>query len=154
MLKPNSHSLHRRASQVLLILLAALCGLVIATNAYGEPAQSVDANQKIVASYTAIWHEPDAARRRSMLTAVWSDTAEHQTAQSHSVGREAFDAEIAAFQASFPGATVETHDLKRTGLHLVFNFTLRSVSGDAIIAGVDYMRLDDSGKIAAVVGFF
>lgn len=138
----------------LVILLAALWGLAIGTDAYGAPANTADNAQRLVAQYTALWHETDSGQRLKAIEQIWSVSGQHQTPRSYSAGAKALNTEITEFQAQFPGAKVTTHGVMRTHNHLLFNFTLRGISGAVMVEGTDYMRLDDSGKISQVVGFF
>ncbi|WP_041521866.1 hypothetical protein [Gilvimarinus agarilyticus] len=147
-------TLKRRFQLPLVILLAALWGLTIGSDAYAAPANAVSNAEQLIAQYTALWHEPDPARRLKTIEQIWSVSGQHQTPRSYSAGSRALNTEITEFQAQFPGATVTAHGVMRTHNHLLFNFTLRGISGAIIVEGVDYMRLDDSGKISHVVGFF
>ena len=109
---------------------------------------------KLIDGYLAAWSEPDGARRRALLEAVWEAEGVYSDPQTFAPGLDALDAAIAGFQASAPGAAFSLqggidhhHEVVR------FYWTLR-LGGGQEIPGMDYGELSPAGKLAKIVGFF
>ncbi|SPK73281.1 protein of unknown function [Cupriavidus taiwanensis] len=88
--------------------------------------------------YLAAWNETDAARRRELIAAAWTETACYVDPLMRGDGHAGIDAMIAAAQAKFPGfrftrvSPVDAH-----GEHLRFTWEL----GPAGEAALDPLAL-------------
>lgn len=108
----------------------------------------------LINAYLAAWNEPEAPARAVLLEQAWAEDGAYTDPQSDVVGREALSAVIGGFLSSNPGSRFELdgkidhhHD------HIRFYWTLRLGNG-ADIRGMDYGRIDDSGQLARIIGFF
>ena len=104
-------------------------------------------------NYIALWNEPDAARRETLLTEGWAEDATYVDPLMQGQGRAQIGGLIAAVQSRFPDfrfrltGTPDGH-----GAHCRFTWALGPATGEAPIQGFDVVRLEE-GRIAEVVGF-
>jgi hypothetical protein len=108
-----------------------------------------------VIGYIAAWNEPDAERRRAIITQTWAEDARCIDSHRDSTGHAAIDTMIAGVQQRFPGyrfrlsSGIEVH-------HDRMRFS--SVAGgtpDAPLyfGGTDFVVLAGDGRLGVVTGF-
>lgn len=108
--------------------------------------------------YMAMWHEPDAARRRRLVEGLWADGAENLTRNFSAHGMDAIVARVARAHDEWvarqgfifcPAGPSDSHN------HLV-RFTWEMVprgGGAAQARGLDVIVLDDGGRIRSLYQF-
>ena len=114
--------------------------------------------QEMAADYTKAWcsHDPNA---------VASFYAENGriviNAGEPSQGREAIAAMAQAFYAEFPDLIVRMDDVRSSGTHAVFRWTLEGTNSGpggtgnrVVISGWEYWRYSDDGLVADSAGHF
>jgi len=110
--------------------------------------------QDIVDRYIESWNEADAARRRTLLEALYTSEAVYTDPLGKADGRQSIDATISHVQSAFPGhrfqlgsAVDAHHDLARFQWHL-----LAPGNDDPLVVGFDVVVFDQ-GRISRVHGF-
>jgi len=111
--------------------------------------------ERVIDAYCAAWNEPDRARRREMLSAVWRAEATYTDPTAHVAGVDQLVAHIEKVLARRPGArvirtsAVDAH-------HGFVRFAWRVVQADGTLLpeGIDFAEVDNDGAIRGVVGFF
>jgi hypothetical protein len=107
--------------------------------------------------YLAAYGEPDAARRRQLIVAAFTEDATLVDPPEQLAGRGhgGLDAVFAAVQQQFPGHTFrrttavdEHHDVARYGWELV------APDGSVTVAGTDFVGVAEDGRLRSVAGFF
>ncbi len=106
-------------------------------------------------TYLAAYGETDPARRRAGIEASWDANGHLADPPMDAAGHDALDAMFAAVQAQFPGHLFrrtsgidEHHDTAR------YSWDLIAPDGTASVAGTDIARLNQTGKLTSVTGFF
>jgi len=109
----------------------------------------------IVDGYFATWNETDAAKRRDVIAATWTDDASYVDPMFTASGHDGLDALASGAQQQFPGHTFRLttpieahHDRARWGWDLV------GPSGEPVVVGVDFAVLAGDGRIREITGFF
>jgi hypothetical protein len=108
----------------------------------------------LLENYLACWNETDAAARRALIATHWNEELTYVDPMVDIRGRDALDATIAAVHAQFPGfvfspmgAVDAHHDVAR------FGWGLGPEGAEPVVVGFDVVTADESGRIAAVIGF-
>jgi len=108
--------------------------------------------------YMAMWHEPDAARRRALVQGLWAEGAENLTRNFTAHGMEAIVARVAKAHEEWvarqgfifrPAGPTDGHN------HLI-RFTWEMVpraGGPAQARGLDVFVLDGDGRIRSLYQF-
>lgn len=114
-----------------------------------------DAIADVVTAYMAAWNEPDAKRRRDLLTQCWSDVGVYVDPNVSLAGRDALAGHIAKAQASRPGARLEF----MSGIdvhHNVLRFLWRLVRADGSCGetSIDFGEIGADRRLVKIVGFF
>lgn len=110
---------------------------------------------RVLAAYTAVWSEPDAARREALLKSCWSEDSEIVGPGYAFKGTQAVLAEAARFQAQEPGARVVlTSGFDAHGRWARFTFALLGPDGGVANEGWDLVELAADGRIARVISFW
>jgi hypothetical protein len=111
--------------------------------------------ERLIDTYCSAWNEPDAARRKALLEAVWNEGAAYTDPRAHAVGVDALAAHIGRILERRPGAKVirtsavdEHHGLVR------FAWRLVEADGNQLPEGIDFAEIAPGGRIARIVGFF
>lgn len=110
--------------------------------------------QDIAARYIACWNERDPERRRTLLTALWTEDATYLDPIMRGEGRESIAALIEGVQARFPDFRFALRG--RADGHadrLRFSWGLGPDNGDAVVEGTDFAELADGDRLRAVTGF-
>ena len=108
----------------------------------------------IADAYLATWNEQDGQRRRTLLSESWSADARYVDPMMAGEGRDGIATMIEAARTKFPGhaftlrGTPDGH-----GRYVRLSWTLAPHTGAAVAHGSDVMRLDETGRIAEVIGF-
>lgn len=108
----------------------------------------------IATTYLELWNDPDDGSRRTRLTDGWAVDARYVDPMMAGDGREGIAEMIAGARAQFPGhafslcGTPDGH-----GRFARFSWTLAPSDGPVVAGGTDVVRLDDTGRIAEVIGF-
>ncbi len=103
--------------------------------------------------YLAVWNEAFAPERRRRLEA-WHPDARYRDPLMEADGREAVANLIEGARERFPGlafrlcGTPDGH-----GSFVRFSWTLAPEGGPPVVAGTDIVRLDETGRVAEVIGF-
>jgi SnoaL-like domain len=112
------------------------------------------ATPDLAGRYLAAWNETDPAARAAALAALFAADVRYTDPLVTAEGRDALDATIGAVQQQFPGfafrlaGPVDAHHDQ-----LRFAWELGPAGQDAPVAGFDVAVVDDSGRIATVLGF-
>jgi hypothetical protein len=108
----------------------------------------------VVERYIDIWNETDPERRRAIVAETFTDDAAYLDPIMSGNGPDGIDAMIAGAQAQFPEHRCELtagpdahHDRVR------FAWRVVSPDGTPVIAGVDFARVGDDGRLHDVTGF-
>jgi SnoaL-like domain len=112
--------------------------------------QRPDPNEALIDRYVAVWNEPDDARRRAAVSALWAAGGVMINRLRRYEGREgvtegvtrSYDAFVARgfrFQAE---RFVSHHDA------ILFFWVMRDPAGQADSRGINFLALDDAGQIA------
>jgi len=108
--------------------------------------------------YMAMWHEPDAVKRRALVEDLWAGDAENLTRNFTVRGTEAIVARVAKAHEEWvarqgfifrPGGPTDGHN------HLI-RFTWEMVpraGGAAQARGLDIFVLDEDGRIRSLYQF-
>jgi hypothetical protein len=107
----------------------------------------------VVDSYLAAWNEPDADRRRALVSDTWTDDGTYLDPLMSGAGIEQITAMIGAAQAQFPGhrfALSEGPDAHNDVVR--FSWSLAS-DGAPVARGQDFAVVAPDGRFHAVTGF-
>lgn len=112
--------------------------------------------QKVIDRYFTMWNEHDAARRRRVIEAAWTEDATYTEPLMAVQGHGALDAGVAGLQVQFPGHTLHPagqidthHDRVRWSWELV-----GPNGGDPMASGTNVGVLAPDGRLRQVTGFF
>jgi hypothetical protein len=110
---------------------------------------------QLIDTYCAGWSDPDPARRREILGAVWADGGTYVDPTVHAVGLDELLAHIEVVVASRPGAKVVRTSKVDTHHGLArFAWHVRLADGTTLPEGLDVVELSAGGQIRCIVGFF
>lgn len=106
----------------------------------------------IADTYLATWNA-SAADRPAKLEA-WAENPVYIDPLMAGSGRADIAAMMDRAADQFPGHHFELAGTPDGyGTFARFSWTLKPVDGEAVAAGTDFIRLDDDGRIAEVIGF-
>ena len=110
--------------------------------------------ERVIDAYCAAWNEPDRARRREMLSAVWRAEATYTDPTAHVAGVDQLVAHIEKVLARRPGARV-VRTSAVDAHHGFVRFAWRVVQADGTLLpeGIDFAEVDNDGAIRGFVGF-
>lgn len=109
--------------------------------------------QRIADHYIAVWNEPDATRRRSLLEQTWAADASYTDPLMAGSGLTQIDGLINAVHERFPGFRFQLDSLPDGYADkLRFSWILGSESEPDMIKGTDFVTLED-GRLKSVIGF-
>ncbi|SFD12605.1 nuclear transport factor 2 family protein [Collimonas sp. OK412] len=120
---------------------------VSATNIANEAAS-------IASRYIAAWNEPDAARRRALITTAFTPEASYVDPMMSNAGHDGLDAMIGAVQQQFAGLRFKLHG-KQDGHNDVvrFSWALAADGAEPVAIGTDIAVVAADGRISSVTGF-
>ena len=108
--------------------------------------------QNIADRYAAVWNEPDAARRRAQIAALWSEDGDHYVGTRGAVGyaeleeriRLSHDKNVAGAGNRFRAA----QDAQRLRNTVVFHWHMLPADGGTVLAtGLEVLILGPDGRI-------
>jgi hypothetical protein len=110
---------------------------------------------QLIDTYCAAWSDPEPARRREILGAVWADGATYIDPTVHAAGLDDLLAHINAVVTRRPGAKV-VRTSRVDAHHGLARFAWRVVQADgtALPEGLDCAELTADGRICRITGFF
>jgi hypothetical protein len=107
-----------------------------------------------VESYIAMWNEPDAQARRSLVAQTVTDDATYLDPMLSGSGVDGIADMIGSAQEQFPGLSFrlvsgpEAHQNRAR-----FSWALGPASGETIAAGTDFVTLAEDGRMRSITGF-
>jgi hypothetical protein len=108
----------------------------------------------LVKDYIAMWNETDADRRRDLVARTVTDDADYVDPVMEGSGIDGIATMIGAAQSQFPGhrftliAGPEAHHDR-----LRFTWSLAADGAPPVAIGVDFVNLDDDGRMRTITGF-
>ncbi|WP_170760588.1 nuclear transport factor 2 family protein [Ruegeria lacuscaerulensis] len=109
---------------------------------------------QVISDYGAAWQEMDPDKRKEQLTRCFSENGRYVDPTADVSGIAQLSEHIGEILKTSNGRV----DITSTPVshHDVVHFTWRMVApdGSIMVAGHDFIRLDDQGKIAHLAGFF
>jgi len=110
---------------------------------------------RLVSQYLAAWNETDSAAQLRHLHATWSEAGVFVDPLVRIVGRDALHQHIARCQASYPGSRfVLTGKIAHHHDQIHFSWALLDAQARELVAGRDFVELDELGRIHRLVAFF
>ena len=111
--------------------------------------------ERLIDTYCRAWNEPDASRRRTVLTSVWAQGATYTDPTVHAAGVDELLEHIAKVIARRPGA----HVVRISAIdahHGLARFAWRVVQADGskLPEGIDLAEISAAGTIQRIMGFF
>jgi hypothetical protein len=109
--------------------------------------------------YVAVWNEPDAAKRREQIAALWVEEGEHYVESGKFVGLEALERRVIEAHNAFvrdagnrfravPGA-------RREGDVVTFYWEMLPSEGDTVLGkGLEFMIVTETGRIIQDFQFY
>jgi hypothetical protein len=109
----------------------------------------------VVDVYVAAWNERSSARRAGLLAASFNEDGTYMDPLAQVSGRDALVEHIGGFQQRFPDATMERRS-RVDGYRDVLRFAWAVVEAEnnTAIEGIDFVTVDDLGRLSSVTGFF
>jgi hypothetical protein len=104
--------------------------------------------------YVALWNEPDADVRRSIIEDLWTPDGANYTPSTQAEGYDALDVRVTSSYEAYVGSgkyTFRSH-LPPVGHHGVVKVTWEMVTvpeNEIASIGVEFLALDDEGRIAS-----
>jgi hypothetical protein len=110
--------------------------------------------QKIADRYAAVWNETDTTARRQAIVALWSADGVHYVKDLEARGYEALEQRIASSHEK--NVRIGGHyfrlvnNVKSLRNVVTFNWEMvHSASGQVAATGLEFLILDNGGRIAA-----
>ena len=108
----------------------------------------------LIDRYIACWNEADAARRRALVAATFTEAAAYCDPMLQGEGHAGIDALIAAAQQHFPGMRFSRRgDADAHHDRLRFSWDLGPAGAAPVAGGTDMAVVSSDGRLAAVTGF-
>lgn len=109
----------------------------------------------VIDAYCTAWSDPDPARRREILAALWAEGATYTDPTVHATGLDELLGHIDAVVAGRPGARV-VRTSAVDAHHGLARFAWRVVLADGteLPEGLDLAELTADGRIRRIIGFF
>jgi hypothetical protein len=109
----------------------------------------------LINRYIEAWNEPDGARRRELVAAVWTDDGTYLDPLMSGAGHDSLATMIGLAQQQFPEHRFELSfgpDAHNDAVR--FAWRLYGPEGDSpVAAGVDFGTVADDGRLRSVTGF-
>ena len=105
--------------------------------------------------YCLAWSTADDDTRAALLEKVWAEDGIYSDPSAEVRGRTALHAHIGSLHAKMPGTQIVlSTDASAHHGYLYFGWQMITAEGEVRINGVDFAQIDDTGRIAQIVGFF
>ena len=105
-----------------------------------------------MAAWVEAWNEGDPEVRRERLASAVAADCVFVGPTGTATGRDALHAAIAEAREFLPGATVvRDGPVREEGGELRFSWEVRSAEGGRVLAGVDRIEMDGTGRLRRVV---
>jgi len=107
----------------------------------------------LIERYIASWNETDAAGRRALISATFTESASYSDPMMKSEGHGGIDQMLAVVQERFAGlrfkqvGKVDSYEDR-----VRFSWELGPDGGPSVAGGTDFATID-AGKLSSVVGF-
>ncbi|HMM41461.1 MAG TPA: nuclear transport factor 2 family protein [Thermomicrobiales bacterium] len=110
----------------------------------------------IVERYFAVWNEPDAGKRRALITTTWSEDADYRDPRLAGDGHDGIDAMVAMVHEYYPGYRFEqVGPIDSHNDRLRFAWRLNGPDGGPpAFSGTDFGVLGEDGRLRSITGFF
>ena len=109
---------------------------------------------QLIDQYFDAWNETDAARRRELIAATWTDDCAYVDPLLAGNGHDGIDAMIRAVHERFPGHTFRrTSDVDGFANNVRFSWWLETPDGTPIVKGSDFGVVEPGGRLGTVTGF-
>jgi hypothetical protein len=109
----------------------------------------------IVEQYFNTWNEKDADRRLALAEKTWTPDGRYVDPQADVTGPAAFSELAANVHKLAPDHTFHlTSAVEQHHDQIRFSWDMVSPAGEVALSGVDFGRLADDGRLAAITGFF
>lgn len=113
---------------------------------------------ELVDRYVAVWNEPDAARRRQAIAELWMEDGTHLSKTLEGRGYAGLEARVAgAYEKWVKGSGFVFKPMNNVDSHhnvVKFNWEMAPAGGgEAAAVGLDFLILDDDGRIHSVYSF-
>ena len=124
---------------------------------FGDPPPPSDELNQFANRYVALWNEPDAARRRSAIAALWSEDGAYIDPTNEDRGHHEIEAAVAKAYDEFVAKGFVFRSANNADGHhntVRFNWEMVPAGGGEVAAvGFDFIVLDDDGRIRSAYQF-
>ncbi len=104
--------------------------------------------------YIAMWNETDPVRRRTLVAALWTETARYVDPMMSGDGHGGIDAMVQAVQDRFPGHRFHrTTDVDGHNDRIRFGWALKADGAAPLAAGIDFGVIAGDGRLLSITGF-
>jgi hypothetical protein len=109
----------------------------------------------LIDGYIAMWNEADAARRRELITEVWTENASYLDPVMSGDGQQGIEVMVQGVQERFPGHQFRlTSEIDAHHDRVRFTWELAAQNGTTVVKGTDYGVLAADGRLQNITGFF
>lgn len=109
----------------------------------------------MVAGYFECWNAPDEDARSAAIVRTWAEDATSTDPLSQVKGHESIAAMMAAVFENYPGhAFRQVGDVDHHNNAVRWGWEMLDAGGSQMLEGIDAARVDESGRIAELMGFF
>ena len=147
-----------------LMCFLALCLSPLASCAHPEPTSArpekekakVLTNQeawKIYERYVEGWKAVSDEQRAKLVAEITSADLRYATPRHQSGGRETLTADMAGFQAKFPGGRFDVGDVSAHHDVALLTWVLVEANGNVFARGHDQIQVSADGKITSLITF-
>jgi hypothetical protein len=151
--------MNRRSILKLAVTLMAGFSLLparaLARNETEKGKQQMSNTNETVVLYLAAWSEPDAKRRRELVSKVWADGGTYIDGAREGQGYDGISAMIGKAQEHFPGYRLNlASGIERHHAYVRFSWVAGGTADAPLyIKGTDFASVADDGRFSSVVGF-
>ena len=109
----------------------------------------------VVDAYVAAWNERSPGQRAELLAKAFIEHGTYVDPTAQVSGRDALVEHIGGFQEQFPAGRLERRS-RIDGYRDVLRFAWALVPDEdtAAVEGVDFVTVDELGRLSSVTGFF
>ncbi len=109
----------------------------------------------VIDTHLAAYCEPDTARRRDLVAAVWSPEGAVYDPPFDGAGHEGIAEMTDTLLTHFPGHTFRrTSDVDAHHAFARYTWSLDGPDGATAVQGTDIVEVDAAGRLVRIVGFF